>query len=121
MAEISGDYGFHGRDPYVRISISAMADGTLDGLLVEDETSSSPVHGTYDAASSRVTFSEGATPGVTLLNTFFKGFAITDANDEVVALAGTWTHQRLSYSGLTFNGVVYDNGGWYADGRVWIR
>ena len=117
MANIEAGYAFHGRDPYAHLNVTrVMDDGTIDAELFDAEGVATKVYGTYDAATNRVSFSEAATPAEELLNTFFKGFAILDASGNAVALAGTWTEQRLSYGpGLIFNGVVYDHGGWYAD------
>lgn len=129
MIDIEGDYHFYGWGPYLDLDIhKVMADGTFDGRLLdwdpllvdvpfaEEQARATVIHGSFDAATNKVQFSDGGSPGETLFTAVFMGYVIpTLAGGQTSALAGTWSAQRLSYGpGRTFNGVVYDNGGWYA-------
>ena len=117
MVDIEAGYFFYGREPYQELHIhKVMTDGTFAAELIDLDKTATVVHGSYDAATNKVQFSVGGSPGETLFTKFFKGFVILERYGvHTAAIAGTWSEQRLSFGpARTFNGVVYDNGGWFA-------
>ncbi len=118
MANIKGTYVLEPASNGISLDIGPInSSGAFQGVL-QSQTNSTPIHGSYDASTNQLSFNDAWSPGQVLFVTFYTGHAILGANAEggVQGLAGTW--QLLTLGFKSFPVVLkpeFVNGVWFAD------
>lgn len=116
MPDIRGSYDFYGRPYKQLIIVLVSANGSLDAAFVDNEGKQIAITGTYDQASNQLKFNDAQFPGEILFTTFFTGKAFVFGG-QILALAGTWTEQSLSFrkGKLETGGIKFQEGDWIAN------
>ncbi|MFY9849876.1 MAG: hypothetical protein WAK83_20100 [Trebonia sp.] len=113
MVGVTGGYSLYRNASTEWLSIDAVdADGNLrDSSLGGNQY---PITGTYDEATSALTFRAGGIDGRGEGNLFvshYTGYPILDGDGNITVLAGTYTEFVIKLNPF---GYVSELGGWYA-------